>query len=187
MPAPTQKLYLDSSPDASAPPVTFTGNELRDKEFPPIKWAVPDLLPAGVTLFGGREKMGKSWLGFSLGIAVATGGYALGKVPVEQGDALYLSLEDPERRLYERIRRLAREDTDLAHFHYTTEWNPLTGAESSTWTPGSTSTRRAGWWWETPSSASDRGPAAGATCTTRTTKPCNRSSGSPQSTTLPSS
>jgi hypothetical protein len=94
-------------------PRTFTGNELRNKEFPPIKWAVPDILPAGLTLFGGREKMGKSWLGFSLCVAVATGGYALGKVPVEQGDALYLSLEDPERRLHKRISRLVRQDTDL--------------------------------------------------------------------------
>jgi AAA domain len=106
------------------PPITFTGNELRDKEFPPITWAVPDLLPAGVTLFGGREKMGKSWLAFSLCIAVATGGYALGKVPVEQGEALYLSLEDPERRLHKRVRRLARQETDLSRFHYATEWSP---------------------------------------------------------------
>jgi AAA domain len=105
-------------------PVTFTGNELRDKQFAPITWAIPDILPAGATLFGGREKMGKSWLGFSLCIAVATGGYALGKMSVEQGDALYLSLEDPERRLHKRIRRLAREETDLSHFHYATEWQP---------------------------------------------------------------
>jgi hypothetical protein len=107
------------------PPVTFTGNQLRDKEFPPVTWAVPDLLPAGVTLFGGREKMGKSWLTFSLCIAVSTGGYALGKVPVEQGDALYLSLEDPERRLSKRIGRLAGEDTDLGRFHYATDWAPM--------------------------------------------------------------
>jgi hypothetical protein len=105
-------------------PATFTGNELRDKEFPPVTWAIPDILPAGVTLFGGREKMGKSWLAFSLCIAVATGGHALGKMPVEQGDALYLSLEDPERRLHKRIRRLAREETDLSQFHYATEWEP---------------------------------------------------------------
>jgi RecA-family ATPase len=123
MTAPTQKLYVDSSRDASALPVTFTGNELRNKEFPPVTWGIPDLLPAGVTLFGGREKMGKTWLGFGLGTAVATGGYALGKIPVEQGDALYLSLEDPERRLYKRIRRLARQETDLARFHYATKWN----------------------------------------------------------------
>jgi hypothetical protein len=53
---------------------------------------------------------------------VATGGYALGKVPVERGESLYLSLEDPERRLHKRLRRLAREDTDLGGFHYATEW-----------------------------------------------------------------
>jgi AAA domain len=104
------------------PPQTFTGNELRNKEFPPVSWAIPDILPAGVTLFGGREKMGKSWLGFSLCIAVATGGYALGKMPVERGISLYLSLEDPERRLHKRIRRLADEDADLGGFHYATEW-----------------------------------------------------------------
>jgi AAA domain len=105
-------------------PQIFTGNELRDEEFPPISWAIPGILPAGVTLFGGREKMGKSWLGFSLCIAVATGGYALGKIPVEKGLALYLSLEDPKRRLHKRIRRLAREDTDLGGLRLTTEWSP---------------------------------------------------------------
>jgi hypothetical protein len=113
----------DSRGERNAP-ITFTGNELRAKEFPPVTWAIPDILPAGVTLLGGREKMGKSWMAFSQCVAVATGGYALGKMPVEQGDALYLSLEDPERRLHKRIRRLAREDTDLSHLHYTTEWSP---------------------------------------------------------------
>jgi hypothetical protein len=104
-------------------PTTYTGNELRDKEFPPISWAIPGILPSGVALFGGREKMGKSWLAFSLCIAVATGGYALGKIPVKKGTALYLSLEDPERRLYKRVRRLADEDTDLGNLHYATEWS----------------------------------------------------------------
>src|ERR687898_2163916 len=82
MTAPTQKLYVDSSRDASALPVTFTGNELRNKEFPPVTWGIPNLLPAGVTLFGGREKMGKTWLGFCLGTAVATGGKGLGQITV---------------------------------------------------------------------------------------------------------
>jgi len=106
------------------PPTTFNGNDLRAKEFPPVSWAVPDILPAGVTLFGGREKMGKSWLAFSLCIAVATGGVALGAKRVEVGDALYLSLEDGERRLHRRINKLASADTDLSRFHYVTEWEP---------------------------------------------------------------
>lgn len=110
----------------SPPPVdnsaVHTGNDLRSKVFPPIKWAVPDVLPAGVTLFGGREKMGKSWLALGLAIAVATGGYALGKHRVAQGDALYLSLEDNERRLQERLIALTSEDADLGRFHYACQW-----------------------------------------------------------------
>ena len=105
-------------------PATFTGNDLRDKEFPPVRWAVEGILPAGVTLFGGREKMGKSFLAFGLCIAVATGGHALGKIPVQQGEALYISMEDPERRLQKRLRRLAREETDLSALNYATEWEP---------------------------------------------------------------
>jgi hypothetical protein len=103
-------------------PETLTGNDLLNMEFPPITWGVPGILPAGVTLFGGREKMGKSWLAFSLCIAVATGGYMLGKHPVEQGDALYLSLEDPDRRLQKRLRRLVKDSPDLSRLHYATEW-----------------------------------------------------------------
>jgi RecA-family ATPase len=103
---------------------TFTGNELRAKEFQPVTWAVPDILPAGVTLFGGREKMGKSWLAFGLCIAVVTGGVALGTKRVEAGDALYLSLEDGERRLHRRMNKLASADADLSRFHYKTEWEP---------------------------------------------------------------
>ena len=129
----TRELYRNSSAEhewmrlvgiEDEPPETFTGNQLRDKEFPPIKWAVPDILPAGVTLFGGREKMGKSWLAFGLCIAVATGGVALGTKRVEQGDALYLSLEDNERRLRRRVAKLASTDSDLSGLHYRTEWTP---------------------------------------------------------------
>jgi hypothetical protein len=106
-------------------PETLTGNDLRAKIFPPVSWAVPDILPSGVTLFGGREKMGKSWLAFGLCISVATGGVALGTKRVPQGDALYLSLEDGERRLHRRINKLAEPDTDLSRLHYRTEWESV--------------------------------------------------------------
>ncbi|MGO4834567.1 AAA family ATPase, partial [Rhizobiaceae sp. 2RAB30] len=48
-------------------------------------------------------KLGKSWLALDIGIAVATGGRSLG-VDCEQGDALYLALEDNQRRLQDRLR-----------------------------------------------------------------------------------
>jgi hypothetical protein len=120
-----KRSYTDDVPNEfrrRSRPTTLTGNDLLNMEFPPITWAVPGILPAGVTLFGGREKMGKSWLAFSLCIAVATGGYMLGKHQVEQGDALYLSLEDPDRRLQKRLRRLVKDSPDLSRLHYATEW-----------------------------------------------------------------
>jgi len=104
------------------PPITHTGNELRSKVFPPVRWAIPEMLAEGVTLFGGREKMGKSWLALGLCIATATGGHALGKVPVEQGESLYISLEDNERRLQDRVKTLTYEDTDLGMLHYADGW-----------------------------------------------------------------
>jgi hypothetical protein len=109
--------------DSSVMPTTTTGESLMIKEFAPVRWAVPGILPEGVTLFGGREKMGKSWLALGLCIAVATGGYALGKKQVEQGESLYLSLEDNERRLQKRLRILLEDDyKGLENLHYATNW-----------------------------------------------------------------
>ena len=76
---------------------------LRSKEFAPLKWAVEGFLPAGLSILAGGPKVGKSILSLHLSLAVAIGGCALGKINVEQGDVLYLALEDTQRRLQERI------------------------------------------------------------------------------------
>jgi len=97
------------------PVATITGGfvsavELLQKQFSPVAWAVADVLPEGAFLLGGRPKMGKSWLALSLALAVATGGRALGRATVQQGDVLVLALEDNERRLQERLRKLLAGD-----------------------------------------------------------------------------
>ena len=76
---------------------------LRSKVFQPVKWAVPGFLPSGLSILGAPPKTGKSILALQISLAVAIGGYVLGKIQVEQGDVLYLALEDNERRLQERI------------------------------------------------------------------------------------
>lgn len=96
--------------------------ELLHKEFPPIRWAVPDVLPEGVLLLAGKPKMGKSWLGLGMCIAVAAGGCALGKIPVEKGEALYLALEDNERRLQRRLKKVLAGGVCPAGLAYATEW-----------------------------------------------------------------
>lgn len=100
-----------------------TGRELMEKKFPPVKWVVPGLLPAGSMLFGGAVKMGKSWLALGLCISVATGGKALGHYEVEEGDTCYLALEDVERRLQDRASLILQSDLaghqNLVRWQYT--------------------------------------------------------------------
>jgi hypothetical protein len=98
--------------------------DLRRRKFPPIRYVVPGYLAEGCTLLAGRPKLGKSWLMLDIGLAVATGRASLVDTPCEQGEVLYLALEDNERRLQSRIDRLlgAFATEWPAAFHYATEW-----------------------------------------------------------------
>lgn len=86
--------------------VYFTADRLMSTHFPEPRWAVPGLIAEGLTILGGAPKLGKSWLCLSLGVDVAGGHPALGKIPAEQGDVLYCALEDPPRRLKSRLQKV---------------------------------------------------------------------------------
>ena len=62
-------------------PAPFTLPELLARQLPPIQWAIPDILPEGLTLLAGKPKLGKSWLALAMALAVAAGGVALGHLP----------------------------------------------------------------------------------------------------------
>lgn len=81
----------------------FNALELMQREFPEPRWAVPGLIAEGLNLLVGAPKFGKSWLCLNLAVAVASGGKALGKIDVERGSVLYAALEDPARRLQNRL------------------------------------------------------------------------------------
>jgi hypothetical protein len=76
---------------------------LMDKHFDPLNFIIPGLLAEGVTLFGGKPKIGKSWMAYDFALAIAGGLPVFGTIPVTQGDVLYLALEDSERRLKSRL------------------------------------------------------------------------------------
>lgn len=80
----------------------LSADEILTTIWPEPVWAVPDLLPAGLTILAGKPKLGKSWLALQLAQSVASGGMALGE-QVEKGPILYLALEDPPRRLKQRM------------------------------------------------------------------------------------
>jgi RecA-family ATPase len=66
--------------------------------------------------------MGKSWMVLGVAVAIATGGVALGTKPVEQGEVLYLALEDNKRRLRERLSKLLPGGVAPPGLHMAIEW-----------------------------------------------------------------
>lgn len=87
--------------------VLISAKELLGADLPDIDFAVPGLFPVGgVSLLAGPPKSGKSLLSLNLALSVSRGGKALGKIPVEQGNVLLMSLEDGARRTSERVNKM---------------------------------------------------------------------------------
>ncbi|MBF0110156.1 MAG: PriCT-2 domain-containing protein, partial [Magnetococcales bacterium] len=103
-----RKVEADPGPSQQAAnqekaPATFSMSDLMAQHFDPVSWTVRDLLPQGVFILAGKPKVGKSWLALHLGLSVAYGQNALGSLWAERGDALYVSMEDHQRRLQNRV------------------------------------------------------------------------------------
>jgi Fe2+ or Zn2+ uptake regulation protein len=99
--------------------------DLLRQTFTPPKEIVPGLLSEGLTAFVGKPKVGKSRCLLAIAVAVATGGKALGVIPVDAGDVLYISLEDHERRLQKRISGLLGREPCPDTLEYEREWRRL--------------------------------------------------------------
>jgi hypothetical protein len=111
----------------------WTGPELSETDFPPLQWIVPDLVPAGLSLLVGAPKVGKSWAGLDIALAVASGGMALGGIRVEAGAVLFLALEDGPRRLADRQDLLLGSQPPSQRFHAYTDWPKGLDAARAAW------------------------------------------------------
>lgn len=103
-PEPPDDLFVPSAGLFDQRAVTAAWLDLQ--EFPPLEWAVEGLLPEGMGMLAAPPKAGKSWLVADIGLACASGGIALGAIPVKQRPVLYLALEDGHRRLQSRFHAL---------------------------------------------------------------------------------
>ena len=86
-------------------PKTITAGALLATPIPPVKWIIPGLLPAGVAIFAGPSKAGKSWLTLWLCLQISQGKSVWGR-ETEPRTVLYFSLEDTLGRLQERLYQL---------------------------------------------------------------------------------
>lgn len=79
---------------------------------------VDGLISQGVNVISGASKIGKSWLMLWLGLQVAQGNSVWG-LPTLQCDVLYLSLEDTQRRIKDRLYNLTDSAPDNLYFAVT--------------------------------------------------------------------
>ncbi|MFM2300447.1 MAG: hypothetical protein RLZZ84_183, partial [Pseudomonadota bacterium] len=99
----------------------ITAAELAQKHFAPLKWVIPNILPEGCYLLTARPKVGKSWLGLQISLAVALGLVTLGQ-QASKGKAVYLALEDNQRRLQDRLKQLRPQGYATSDLLLFTEW-----------------------------------------------------------------
>lgn len=88
-------------------PFTRTSTDvLMSTKFSPLKVIVDGYLYEGFSVLAGRQKLGKTWLAMDWSVSVATGGCAMGSIPCNAGDVLYIDLENGARRIQSRIAAL---------------------------------------------------------------------------------
>ena len=98
---------------------TITAADLQQKDIPPIRFIVNNLLSVGLNIVASPPKYGKSWMMLALCLAVASGGRFLGYTTNQCG-CLYLALEDSQRRLKTRMDKLLAGKAAPAGFHFAT-------------------------------------------------------------------
>ena len=122
----TYASLLSNSADKPDPGLTefpkgITAAELSQVQFRPLKWVIADILPEGCYLLSARPKVGKSWLALQICLAVAMGNDLWGR-KVVQGGAIYLALEENQRRLQKRLSQLNEGWASAKSLTLHTEW-----------------------------------------------------------------
>jgi hypothetical protein len=98
---------------------TINAAALMEQEFEPLQFGIEKILPHGLFILAGSGKIGKSWLALDMCAAVSSGG-KLWDFPAEQGEVLYLALEDSHARLQGRLLKTEAENTDVTRLHLAT-------------------------------------------------------------------
>jgi hypothetical protein len=91
------------------------------KDLPPTKWYVGEILQEGATLLSGDPKVGKSFLGLQIAIAVAgRSDKVCGSLSVGiHGRVLYLALDDgSEKRIHERLHQLTTDEDAVRNIDF---------------------------------------------------------------------
>jgi hypothetical protein len=117
--------YVSENVSAGPSPKVLSATELMNLDLPESKSIIDDVLYQGCNLMAAPPKSGKTFLGIGFCLAVASGGRALGKIDVDEGDVLGLFLEDGVRRLQRRMRTMLNGRPAPKRLTVATDWRRL--------------------------------------------------------------
>ena len=101
---------------------TTNAVDLMNTDFEDLRFAVPDIIPEGLTILAGPPKIGKSFLCLNIAMAVAAGGVALGSINIKDSqNVLYCGIEDSPRRLKSRMAMLDPDGHIPKRLHFLTQ------------------------------------------------------------------
>jgi RecA-family ATPase len=106
--------------------MSMSDADLAQAELDETRWAVPQMIPEGLTLFCGPPKVRKSFAVLDAAESIANDQKWLGAFACEPGEVLYLGLEDNESRLKARTGAWFRAHPGCepqGRCHFETEWS----------------------------------------------------------------
>ncbi|WP_313524698.1 AAA family ATPase [Anaerotignum sp.] len=106
----------NNQPKPIQPLNIISARELMNTDYPPLSFTIDKILPQGIFILAGSGKIGKSWLSLDMCVAVAGGG-SLWDFKANEGEVLYLALEDTHPRLKERLERVSEKHSHNDKLH----------------------------------------------------------------------
>lgn len=96
---------------------TQTAADLAAEDLPPIFMVIGNVVPAGLLLFAGDPKVGKSLLWLEVCLSIASGQPVFGVYDVPRGDCLYLCFEGGKISLRGRMMRMLAQAGAPSNLH----------------------------------------------------------------------
>lgn len=92
----------------------ISGPDLVEKQLPPPRYTIECVLSEGLVLLSAGPKKGKSTLARNMAVSVAEGTLFAGRFRCEQGQVLYLSLEEGERAMQSYLKKMGQSPSQLS-------------------------------------------------------------------------
>lgn len=103
---------------------SITAKELAAMELEELYVIVENLIGQGLSVLAGQRKLGKSWLVLYLCYCICTGQPFL-SFKTTKSACFYLALEDNDRRLQDRMKKVFKDKDIPANLHFATKCEPL--------------------------------------------------------------